>query len=214
MLWREWMGRPAFFERPRQERRSDDGKDQIIGRHPEEPVLVPGDKLGGETGEAVVGVEDEPEKIFGDPEEHQAAQVAGLQPQREIAVDYMGKVKNEKHEGEDPGVVAGHRPATPEDVEEPVLLDAPGRQSAGPPLSSLDLDFHHGEEESQQDYPEEQQQRVVAFAGSYLHDRGSPPPSPRTVSSTDRAALGLPSRSAFLRSIASSFGSSRSFATR
>src|SRR5690606_10365538 len=53
----------------------------------------------------------------------------------------------------DPGVVAGHGPAAPEEVEQPVLLDAPGGQRGGPACAALDLDLGVGEEASHEHGP-------------------------------------------------------------
>lgn len=49
-----------------------------------------------------------------------------------------------------PRVIAGHRPAAPEYIEQPVLFDAPGRQARGPAIGTFDVHFDFGKKEGEE----------------------------------------------------------------
>ena len=120
-----------------------------------------------------------------------------------VAVVVPGRVHGQDDEGEDPGVVAGHGAAAPEDVQQRVLVDPPGGERGGPAAGPLDLDLGHGEEIAEQPHPEEQEQQGAAVAA----DHGVAPGLPSTVASTSRAASGRPRRRAFSLSWARAAGS-------
>jgi hypothetical protein len=98
-------------------------------------------------------IQQEPEEILGDPEQQQAAEHARLGAPRPAPGEDQREVEEQPDAGKHPGVIAGHGAAAPENVQQPVMFDAPGRQRAGPAGRAFDLDFHVGEEVRQQQRP-------------------------------------------------------------
>jgi len=90
-------------------------------------------------------IEHEPQKILDDPEYLDAGDHPRFRAPREMPHEQQREMEEQGHAGKDPGVVAGQWPAPPEDVQQPVIFDTPGRQVGGPPRGALDLDFHVGE---------------------------------------------------------------------
>jgi len=83
-------------------------------------------------------------------------------------------MKGQRHEGEDPGVIAGHRPAAPENVQRPMFFDAPGGEIGRPACRALDLNLDIGKEKGQQDDPEQSAGQVAPeSAGRSTHFRSA-----------------------------------------
>ena len=71
-------------------------------------------------------IEDKPEKILADPKQHDAGDDAGLKPPGPFPPEQQRKMKHQRHEWKDPGMISGHGASTPKDIQQPMMLDSPG----------------------------------------------------------------------------------------
>lgn len=88
------------------------------------------------------GIDQEPEKIFQNPEQHDAGDHPRFHLQGPLRHEEQREVEKDGDEREYPGVVAGHRATAPENIEQPMLFNAPGRQVGRP--AGFPFNMHFG----------------------------------------------------------------------
>ncbi len=135
-------------------------RNPVVAQRPAPPVDMPGDIARRETFNAVRRVQYKPQEILADPEQHDAGEHTRLGTPAPVPAKSQRKMEEQRHARKQPGVIAGHGSAAPENIEQPVMLDAPGRQIRRPTRRAFDLDLGRGQRRT----PAAQSSRASATA--------------------------------------------------
>ena len=148
---------------------------------------MPGDVRWRKLRQTKMRIQYKPEKVFDHPKNRQRGENPHLQPECPGSAGDDRPMKEQRHKGKNPGVVASHRTATPENLKQPVRLNTPGRQIGRPPGSPFNLNFNLRKEKAEDGKKQKVNRQKRERKSSCLQ----PQTAPLIVSRIVRAASGL-----------------------